>query len=52
MGILSLRKGNAESIYPTLMDWLKKKDVQCHRLVGMGFDGAAMFAGKKSGVQT
>ena len=35
MEILPLKKADAESI---LIDWLKKKNVQCHKLVGMGFD--------------
>ena len=52
MGIFPLKKGNAESIYSTLIDWLKKKKyVQCRKLSGMGFDCAATFAAKKSGVQ-
>ena len=51
MEILPLKKTDAQSIYSVLLDWLKKKDLQCNKLVGMGFDGAATFAGKKSGVQ-
>ena len=51
MGILPLKKGNVEYIYSTLIDWLKKKKSQCPKVVGMGFDGVAMFVGKKSGVQ-
>ena len=33
-------------IYLFYIDWLKK-NVQCCKLVGLGLDGAAMFAGKK-----
>ena len=51
MEILPQKKTNAQSIYSVLLDWLKKKDLQCSKLIGMGFDGAATFAGKKSGVQ-
>ena len=51
MEILPLKKTDAQSIYSVLLDWLKKKDLQCNKLVGMGFDGAATFAGRKSGVQ-
>ena len=51
MEILPLKKTNAQSIYSMLLDWLKKKDLQYSKLIGMGFDGAATFAGKKSGVQ-
>ena len=31
--------------------WLKSINVQQSKLIGMGFDGAATFSGKKSGVQ-
>ena len=51
MEILPLKKTNVQSIYSVLLDWLKKKDLQCSKLIGMGFDGAATFGGKKSGVQ-
>ena len=51
MEILPLKKTNAQSIYSVLLDWLKKKDMQCSKLIGMGLDGAATFAGKKLGVQ-
>ena len=51
MEILPLKKMNAQSIYSVLLDWLKKKDLQCSKLIGMGFDGVAKFAGKKSRVQ-
>ena len=34
MGILPFKKGNAEPIYSTLIDWLKKKKVRCRKLVG------------------
>ena len=42
---------DAQLIYSMLLDWLKKKDLQCNKFVGMSFDGAATFAGKKRGVQ-
>jgi hypothetical protein len=48
--IIPLKKADAESIYSTLIDWLKQKDIQLTKLVGMGFDGAATFAGKRTGV--
>ena len=46
MGIIPLKKGNVESIYSTLIAWLKKKNIQCCKLVDMGFDGAEMLVGK------
>ena len=36
MEILPLKKTNAQSIYSMLLDWLKKKDLQCSKLIGMG----------------
>ena len=34
-----------------LLDWIKNSNMQLSKLVGMGFNGAAAFAGKSSGVQ-
>ena len=33
MEILRLKKVDAELIYSVLIDWLKMKNVQCHKLV-------------------
>ena len=33
MEIVRLKKADAESIYSVLIDWLKTKNVQCHKLV-------------------
>ena len=49
--IIPLKKADAASIYTSLIDWLTKKVIQISKLAGMGFDGAATFSGKKSGVQ-
>ena len=51
MEIRPLKKTNAQSIYSVLLDFLKKKDLQCSKLKGKDYDGAATFDGKKSGVQ-
>ena len=50
--IIHLKRANAESIYSALVECLKEKDLQVSRIVGMGFDGASTFSGKKTGVQT
>ena len=50
-GNLPTEETDAQSIYSVLLDWLKNKDLQSNKVVGMSFDGAATFAGKKSGVQ-
>ena len=51
MEILPLKRCDAETIYSTLVESLKKNGVQCRKMVGIGFDGASTFAGKHSGVQ-
>ena len=51
MEIFQLKRTDAQLIYSVVLDWLKKKDLKCNKLVVMGFDGAATFAGKKLGVQ-
>jgi len=42
---------DAEFIYSVLIEWLGKHYVQCHKLVGIGFNGVATFAGKRTRVQ-
>ena len=49
--ILPLKKANAESIYSTLVEYCREKNIQLERFIGMGFDGAATFSGDKTGVQ-
>ena len=49
--ILSLKKANAESIYSALVEYCREKNIQLGRLIGMGFDEAAIFSGDKTGVQ-
>ena len=49
--ILPLKKANAESIYSTLAEDCREKNIRLGRLIGMGFDGAATFSGGKTGVQ-
>ena len=49
--IIPLKKADAETIYSTLIECLKKKNLQVGRIVGLGFDGAATFSGRRTGVQ-
>ena len=49
--ILPIKKANAETITGALIACLKNKQIPLIRMIGMGFDGAAAFSGKKSGVQ-
>ena len=50
--IVRLKKADAKTIYSSLVDCLKQKKIQLGKIVGMGFDGAATFSGKKTGVQS
>ena len=50
--IVHLKKADADSIYFALMECLKEKQLEVSRIIGMGFDGASTFSGKKTGVQT
>ena len=52
LDIIHLKKADAESIYSAMIQCLKQKTLQVSQIVGMGFDGASTFSGKKSGVQT
>ena len=46
-----MKRTDAESIYSALVECLKRKNIQLSNLIGIGFDGAGTFSGKKSGVQ-
>ena len=43
--MLPLKKADGQSIYSSLINWLKQRNIQICKLVGMGFDGAATFSG-------
>ena len=45
--ILPLKKADTQSIYSSLINWLKQRNIQISKLVGMNFDGAPTFSGKK-----
>ena len=47
-----LKKADAENIYFALVECLKEKQLEVSRIIGMDFDGASTFSGKKAGVQT
>ena len=51
LSILTLKRCDAETVYSTLVEWLKKNCVPCQKMVWMGFDGASTFARKHSGIQ-
>ena len=53
MVIQKIKQANAESIYSTLVEFMKEKGIEVSKIVGMGSDGASTFSGKKTtGVQT
>ena len=49
LDIVPLKKADAESICLALVKCIKDKSLQVGNIVGMGFDGAATFSGKKTG---
>ena len=49
--IFPLKNANAESIYSVLVAYCREKKIQLERLIGLEFDGAAIFSGDKTGVQ-
>ena len=49
--LVPMKKADAESIHSALTECLKAKNIQLSRLIVMGFDGAATFSGRQSGVQ-
>ena len=49
--VLPLKEMNTETITTVLMDYLVQKELSLSHLVGMGFDGAATFSGRITGVQ-
>ena len=48
--IVDLKKADVESISSGLIEW-SRKNLQVENIVGMGFDGANTFSGRKNGVQ-
>ena len=50
--ILPLKQTNAGSISMAIINCLKSKGLQVGKIIGLGFDGAATFSGKKTGVQS
>ena len=49
--IVHLQQADAGSIYTALIECFKKKNLQVGGIMGMGFDRAATFSGKRSGFQ-
>lgn len=50
--IVPLKATDAKTIYSALIEFMKDKNIQLSKLVGMGFDGAATFSGKHNGLQS
>lgn len=49
--IVAFKSTDAGTIYAALVECLKQKGITLASMVGMGFDGAAPFSGKHTGVQ-
>ena len=45
--IIHLKRADAETIYSSLLDCLKLKNLQVKKIVGVGFDGANTFSGQQ-----
>ena len=52
LDIIHLKKADVESIYFSVIDCLKRKQLQVSRIVGVGFVGDSTFSASKTGVQT
>ncbi len=52
MEILHVRHCDAETITESLESFLSSNNLDYKRLIGQGCDGAAVFSGVKTGVQT
>ena len=50
--IVPLKSADAKIIYSTLVEFLKEKNIQISKLVGIGFNGAATFSRRDKGVQS
>ena len=50
--VIHVKKTNAETLTSTITTYLRDKGIDIRRMRGMGFDGAATFSGRKTGVQT
>ena len=50
--IFRLKSADPKTIYSTLDEFLKEKNIQISKLVVMGFDGVATFCGEYKGVQS
>lgn len=48
----SLKSADAATIYASIVQCLKERNLPVSKVVGMGFDGAATFSGGKTGVQS
>ena len=51
MTILHVKSTDADTITKAITSYLQKKNLNCRKLVGQGYDGAATFYGCRSGVQ-
>ena len=53
MTILRVKSTDADTITKAITSYmyLQEKNLNCRKLVGQGYDGAATFSGCRSGVQ-
>ena len=51
MIILHVKSTDADAITKVITSYLQENNLNCRKLVGQGYDGAATFSGCRSGVQ-
>ena len=51
MTILHVKSTDADTITKAITSYLQEKNLNCRKLLGQGYDGAATFSGCRSGVQ-
>ena len=51
MTVLHIRSTDAASIAEALQTYMESNHLDSHKLIGQGYDGAAAFSGRLSGVQ-
>ena len=50
--IVPLKSADPKTIYSTLVEFLKEKNIEICKLMGTGFNGAATFSGKHKSVES
>ena len=52
VGVLQIARTDAESLHRSVMEMLRKHDLQLENIRGQGYDGAAAMSGQYTGLQS